>query len=458
MTGRRFGRARTGRAGGRRGPLAVSLAIVFLAMACTAQNKSGAETPPPSGTSHQPVTLTLWTYWTGAEKKLFDEGVKVFEEQYPWITVDHVGGITDASKVLAAVNGGNPPDLWEWWDHTYVQPYCASGAVEDLSGYAKQDGLDMTQFSPYWISTLSYQGRLCALPYLADAYGLYYNKALLKKAGYAEPPKTLSELQAMAMKLTQYNPDGSIKVAGFVPLFGWHANTSAPYAQAFGATWLDASGKSTLASDPAWAEMFRWQKGFVDAYGYNALQTFVSGSADEFSASNDFEIGRVAMTLDGEWRVAFIAREHPELQYGTAPFPVADDHQDLYGSGYIVTNTFTVPSGAEHPYEAWLLAKFLSTNAQSLVKLGDSLKNIPDTTAALTDPTLTSDPQFATFLDIYQNPQSASPPVTASGAGWQALVDDIGAKWQAGKVSDLEGALQQTAEQIDRQLAQGAGG
>jgi len=443
---------------GRRSGVLVGLIVWLLAVACTASG-GGTPTPPPSQSgSHTPVTLTLWTYWTGSEKKLFDKGLQQFEAAYPWITVNHVGGVTDASKVLAAVNGGNPPDLWEWWDSTYVQPYCASGAIQDLSAYVSQDNLDMSQFSPYWISSLKEGGNLCALPYLADAYGLYYNKTLLRKAGFSGPPKTTSQLVTMAKKLTQYNADGSIKVAGFVPLFGWHENGAATYAQAFGATWLDGSGKSALASDPRWASMFRWEKDFTDTLGYDKLQQFVSGSADEFSASNDFEIGRVAMTLDGEWRVAFIEREHPNLNYGTAPFPVADDQSDRYGSGYIVTNTLMVPRGAQHPYEAWLLAKFLSTDETSLVRLGDALKNIPDTTQALNSPTLTSDPQFSTFLDIYQNPDSSSPPSTSSGAGWQALVDDFATKWQAGKIPDLTAGLQQTADQIDRQLAQGAGG
>jgi multiple sugar transport system substrate-binding protein len=439
-------------------PLIAGLAVGLLALGCTAGGTSASLPPPSESGSHTPVTLTLWTYWTGSEKKLFEQGLQRFHAAYPWITVDHVGGVTDGSKVLAAVNGGNPPDLWEWWDPTFIQPYCSSGAIEDLTPYANQDQLDMSQFSPYWISNLEYQGKLCALPYLADAYGLYYNKDLLAQAGYTEPPKTTSELVQMAQKLTQYNPDGSIKVAGFVPLFGWHENTAAPYAQAFGATWLDQNGKSTLASDPRWAQMLQWQKDFTDSIGYDKLQQFASGSAEEFSHSNDFEIGRVAMTLDGEWRVGFIERDKANVNYGTAPFPVADDMADDYGSGYIVTNTFSVPRGAQHPYEAWLLAKFLSTDTTSLVKLGDALKNIPDTNDALSSPTLTSNPYFSTFLQIYQDPKSASPPTTASGAEWQGLVDDFATKWQAGKVSDLNAGLQQTAEQIDNQLSQGGAG
>jgi ABC-type sugar transport system, periplasmic component len=32
------------------------------------------------------------------------------------------------------------------------------------------------------------------MPFLADAYGLYYNKKMFAAAGIANPPKTFSEL------------------------------------------------------------------------------------------------------------------------------------------------------------------------------------------------------------------------------------------------------------------------
>jgi multiple sugar transport system substrate-binding protein len=232
-----------------------------------------------------------------------------------------------------------------------------------------------------------------------------------------------------------------------------------------GGTWYDQNGNSAFASDPSWANLLQWEKGFIaDVYGsdgYHKLQEFFSklgGPDSEWSSAHGFETQQVAMMMDGEWRNAFIADDGSNVNYGTAPFPVADDQTSDYGSGYIVTNTFTVPTGAQHPYEAWLLAKFLSTDTASLVRLGDQLKNIPDTTEALQDPKLTSNDLFSTFLKIYQDPNSSSPPTTPSGADWQGLVDDFAAKWQAGKVPDLNAGLQQTANQIDQQLSQGTTG
>src|SRR5207247_9249962 len=76
-------------------------------------------------------------------------------------------------------------------------------------------------------SYTSFEGKQCALPMLTDAYGLYYNTDLLKKHGISAPPKTTAELADMAKKLTEYNPDGSIKVAGFMPLVGFYGSTTA---------------------------------------------------------------------------------------------------------------------------------------------------------------------------------------------------------------------------------------
>ena len=74
-----------------------------------------------------------------------------------------------------------------------------------------------------------FDGKRCALPMLADAYGLYYNKAMFAKAGITHPPKTISELTADAKKLTVRNPDGSLKVVGFDPVSGFYENAAAHY-------------------------------------------------------------------------------------------------------------------------------------------------------------------------------------------------------------------------------------
>ena len=214
----------------------------------------------------------------------------------------------------------------------------------------------MNQFPKTIRDYTAYKDKRCALPFLADTYGLYYNKKLLAKAGISEPPKTVDELAADAKKLTTRNNDGSLDVVGFDPLMGFYENAPVHNGPMWGAKWMDGD-KSALAEDPAWEDFARWTKKLGDWYGYDKLVKWQAGAGDEFSASNAFERGKLAMMLDGEYRIGFIKAEHPELDFGTAPLPVSKP--DLYGSGFVIGTIMGLPKGAKHTDPAWLLPQVL---------------------------------------------------------------------------------------------------
>jgi multiple sugar transport system substrate-binding protein len=435
------------------------LALVLLLGACTAGTGSQAS-PPPSinpSASHAPVTITFWTGWSSREFRGLEEIIKGFEQKYPWITVKATPGIDDDAKILAAINGGNPPDAVSSFRPDYVGKYCSTGGFLDLGSYMKASGVSTSLFPASVLSYVQYKGEICALPFLTDTFGLYYNKDLLAKAGFTEPPKTISELTDMAKKLTKFNPDGSIKVAGFVPTIGnFYENDLDRFAVSWDAKWLDESGNSAFATDPAWADLFQWQKSFVDWYGYKKLTKFLAGVADnEWDTGNAFETGKVAMLLDGEWRTAFMADEAPKVNYGTAPFPAADNHPEMYGAQVVGGTIVGLPRGSKHPAEAWLLISYLATNTDALVQFANLIKNVPTTTASLSSPDLDLGATFDTFLQVLQNPKSGFPPQTSAGTIQVDLGNDFAGKWQSGKVTDLEAGLQGLAKQVDDQLSLG---
>ena len=161
------------------------------------------------------------------------------------------------------------------------------------------------------------------------------------------------------------------------------------------------------------------------------------------------------MVLDGEWRTAFLAKEKPGLTYGVAPIPSLDPSK--YGGGYISGTVLGIPNGSKHQEQAWLLMKYLATDTPAVAKLAQGLKNIPTTKDAMQDPTLRSDPQFSTLIDIASNPNSLTVPATLAGsAPGDLFSENIGA-WQYGTDADPTAFLKTTATQIDDQLAQAGG-
>ena len=301
-----------------------------------------------------------------------------------------------------------------------------------------------------------YGGKRCALPLLADAYGFYYNKQLFKKAGLTRPPRTLDELAAYAKKLTTRKADGSLDVVGYDPFIGFYQNSIGAYQPLVGAKYFDASGKSSLSRDPAWQTLLRWQKSLVDYYGHDKLVRWQTGAGDEWSAPHAFGRGKLAMMIDGEWRVAFLAADHKGLSYGTAPMPVGN--KSLYGSGYINGTIIGIPKGGDNVDAAWDLVKYLTTNTHALAKFSNGIRNVPSTAAAARSRELKPDANFATFTKIFVHPRSATIPVTPLGSAHLETFTSFLAKWQAGKVKDLRAGLAEVDKQIDAKLRQSGGG
>ncbi|HEX9329280.1 MAG TPA: extracellular solute-binding protein [Reyranella sp.] len=436
------------------------VALALLGAACTAGGgSSGPAATVDTNANHAPLTLTVWSDFSARELGVVTNGLKLATQKYPWLTVKHVGS-KDDTAIERAISGGNPPDVAISFTPDNAAKYCQTGAWQDLNPYLQADKVDKNAVWPAGVfSYTSFENKQCALPMLTDAFGLYYNVDLLRKHGLTAPPKTVSELTDMAKKLTEYNPDGSIKVAGFVPLFGFYGSTTPnTVGHAFNAKWYDESLKPTLASDPNWAKMLQWQKSLVDAIGYNKLQKFaasIGGANSEFSPQNGFETGKIAMMLDGEWRNAFIEGDKSKVNYATAPFPVDDAQADLYGAQQVGGTIAGIPKGVKHAAESWLLLKFMTTDTSYLTSLAHGLKNVPSTFESLKDPVLQNDPHFKTFMDIFKNSKSTFKPITPIGIADVDMFLTFATKWQAGKVSDLNAGLAGLDSQIAKQQALG---
>jgi multiple sugar transport system substrate-binding protein len=435
--------------------LLAGIALTTLTVAaCTAGGGSNSSSPAPTTTSHTPVKLTVWSFFTGRELKQFTHVMDGVTQAAPWITIHSVGG-KQPTDILRAINSGTAPDVALEPAPDDSAKYCATGAWIPLNPFITRDKINLPSVSPASaLRYTSYKGVQCSLPMLSDAYGLYYNTDMFKAAGIAAPPKTFSELVADAKRLTKKNPDGTFKVVGFDPLQNFYESYALDVGVYSGAQWYDSSGKSALASDPRWAQLLQWQKSFVDWYGYNNLTKWlqsIGGPDSEWTASNALESGKAAMTLDGEWRGAFIASDHAKIHYATAPFPVADSMAADYGAGQIGGTIIGIPKGNAHAADAWQVVKYLALGTQPLDRLANLLNNVPTTIAALKDPTLSGNPKFATFLRIFANKHSGYKQITPLGTADSDLFTAFVDKYLAGNVSNLQAGLQNVASQIDKQ-------
>lgn len=263
----------------------------------------------------------------------------------------------------------------------------------------------------------------------------------------------MSELADVAKKLTVEKGD-TYEQLGFMPNFHGYETVVSHYMSSWDHTYFDENGKSTLATDPAFAEMFTYQKKLVDSLGgYQKLEKYRGTFGDEWGAKHPFHTGQVAMQLDGEWRLGMAEDAGVDFEIGVAPMPVADDEADSYGKGYLSGTIVGIAPASKKQNAAWELVRYMTTDTEAVVNFSNGIRNVPSTLAALKSPDLKFDPRFKTFLDIAQHPKSSTSDGAVNGAAYQLTIQDFGYQYEKGAVKDLRAGLEKTAKQIDTDIA-----
>jgi len=421
--------------------------------------------------------VVVWSPFNGANLDMWNASLKRIEAVNPGLTIESVGQV-DMEKSLAAINAGTGPDISVANGVGNVGWFCGTGAWQPLNKFIadKKVGINLVKtFTPAANSGTVSRGVRCALPFSSEVFGFYYNKDLLKAAGFKGAPKTTTQLLTMAKKLTTFDAEGNIVRAGYVPWAGYSDNDmgSMFLGVMFGTKWFNSKGQSTFATDPAWKKAFAWQKKFIaDVYGHGdfaagsrALTKFIAAAGDFWGGNNDFIKGRVAMMAHADWMSMMWCDPEgwnlnpcktPAVNFGTAPLPVEPSiYKTNYGSGIVGANTMGISKGSKNVKDAWIVLKGLATDQELALNWsnanGDpaSLLKSRDNNPGLKYPAF-----YKTFYNISRHARSGYHPLLNTGehleeTGLQSLMS----AWQANSVPDISAGLKDLANRVNQMIA-----
>jgi raffinose/stachyose/melibiose transport system substrate-binding protein len=159
--------------------------------------------------SKGPVTLTWWHNGTNDPLKgLWQKVADEFEAAHPGVTVE-VSPVQNEelqkTKIPAALQADNPPDLYQQWGGGELADQVAAGKVMDISDKV-QDQLGLIGGSA---AGWQVDGKTYGLPFSLGVEGFWYNKAQFKEAGIDAVPTTMAQLNDAVAKL---------KAKGFAPI------------------------------------------------------------------------------------------------------------------------------------------------------------------------------------------------------------------------------------------------
>lgn len=418
-------------------------------------------------------TVTVWSPYKADSLKLWDAAIKRIEAANPGLKVKSVGNV-DMTKSLAAINAGTGPDISVANGAGNLGWFCGTGAWQNLNDkISGNNGIDVnTVFTPAAVDYTISAGNRCGLPAVgSETFGFYYNKDLLSAAGFNAAPKTPDELLQISKKLTKFNSDGSIKVAGFVPWAGYYGfQMDAMWLGAmFGAKFYDSNNQPAFGTDPAWAKAFSWQKNFISevygggdfAKGSRLLTKFVAARGDEWGVGHDFITGRVAMKLDADWMSpmycdpanwALNPCTKPAVNFGTAPFPV--DNPSDYGLGVVGGQVMGISAGSKNADAAWLVIKGLATDQTLAVDYANLNGSVPVLREALKSKEIKFPEIYKTFYQIADNSKSRYHTLLSAGEHLdETEIFNFMSAWQAGDIANLQTGLADTASKVSAILA-----
>jgi multiple sugar transport system substrate-binding protein len=341
--------------------LAVTSALVLAACGSSASTHStsgsgggggGASASAPGPVTSGHVNITVWEGYTDAESTAIKRLAAAFNASHPHITVTpQFYGNNDYAlqKVLAALAGGDPPDISYLYGSNAAN-IAASSKLVPLTDFVNSDkSFGWDHFWPFERAVATVNGKVVGVPALVDNLALVYNKTLFKQAGIPFPTDqwTWSQFQQAALKLTNTA----------TKQFGWaYVNdASEDTVWRFWAMLWQAGG-TILTPDGK-------QAAFNSAAGIKALtllQNLAQHKAIYLDNGSDnylpvFNAGHIGMLWTGPWDLSQITAS--KVDYGVQILPGDVNHQTISGpDNWVLFN-----NGASRVAASWEFLKWFTS-------------------------------------------------------------------------------------------------
>lgn len=301
------------------------------------------------------IVLDYWEKWTGHEGKAMQGVIDAFNQSQSRIFVRYLVTAGVDQKAMIAIAGGNPPDVVGLYNYN-VPGFAEMGGILPLDGFDSLVVPKREQYAAGVWPILRHPDatgveRTWAVPNTGGTLAMYYNRSAFREVGLDpdRPPRTISELDEFARKLDVIDADGTIRRAGFMHSEpGWWAW---PWGFHFGGRLYDRSTNTASFNAPENVRAYEWMEATSGRLGPARVETFKSGFANAYSSAlNGLLDNKVAMVMQGPWLANVIAAFKPDLDYGVAPVPVADELLDPKAPiGLVESDILVIPRGARHP-------------------------------------------------------------------------------------------------------------
>jgi multiple sugar transport system substrate-binding protein len=441
----------------------LALLLVFTAfVGCSSSNSNsnGGKTNVNSGNPNEGDAESInlrYMIWDQNQVPAYQQIVDNFTAKNPNINVEIQvipwGNYWD--KLKTEIAGGTAPDIF-WNFIPYVPSFSNKGALLDISEYVERDNVDLSKFNSTLVSGFEVDDKRYAIPKDWDATGFFYNKDLLKEAGYESYPEDLT-----------WNAEDGGTFIDFMQKLTFDTNGKHPNEQGFdpnnvaqyGFLLMDrgvidpghlvgyAKGNGTgvindnqLELNDELVDTFTFLHDFINKYHVHPTYTDVHTSGSE----SQFFSERVAVWMNGSWSMKPI-NESASFEWGIAPLPAGSvgSYTRINGLGD------SIFSKTAHPEEAWKFVSYIaSPEAQDILgSTGTAFPGHEDSVAKFVEHYEELGIDASIWIDML-NGNTTTQPVATNYDAWESIFVKYSSLSLAGEMSPRE-ALEKIKEEGD---------
>ena len=292
-----------------------------------------------SSTAAMAETMTMWSRAAAAApaQGMIDLWNESHDDKIELTVIPDDQVVT---KLATAVQAGDVPDLMSF-DLIFMPDFMKAGFLVDLTDLLQNDP-NQALVANAFKDLATYDGRLYGTGFLPDVSILLWNKGLFTAAGLdpEKPPQTLDEVYEYAKKIRAIGPD----TYGYYfsgNCGGCNIFTQAPSMWGSGAYLLPRDGEDKALEGPGVREMLAhlnrmWTEGLIP-----------EGAQGDTGANFQaiFETGKVGMQGSGNFAIAALKENHPEIDFGIAFLPgIAPENASSFVGGDLIA----IPVGAKN--------------------------------------------------------------------------------------------------------------
>lgn len=320
-----------------------------------------AETPQNNTQAGQgeikPAKLTWWSMARHDMEYIKGLVEKFNKENKYGITVDYqIQSENFRQSLDLAFQSNQAPDVFSGQD--LAKYYVDKGQVEPLDKWLTSEMKSRYGNVLYTEGDNGVNGKIYSLPNAGVTYRLVYNKDLLAKAGFTEPPKSMDQLVTYAKKITEVGK--ADKVYGFAINL---KNTQ---------TAMERS--VNVVGQKSGVTYFDYKTGKFNFNPYKPILTSLKKIVDDGSMfpgyesldidplRSQFAQGKIGMYFGGSWEPGVYADQFKtEVNWAAAPVPTLDG--TVKGPSFISgLRWMYISSKTQYKEQAWKVMEYFNTD------------------------------------------------------------------------------------------------